>query len=200
MHPRRSRLVAVLVVGALTSAAGCSDDGRTLDPPTAPLPVTTIESTLPPEPTVPPPLGLIAPWPDGSVIPVRHTCDGEGVSPALTWTGVPPGTVELVVTVTDLDRAQYVHWFVDAIDVSRTGLAEAAAPDEAIERPNSSGGTTWEALCPPPGEQHRYQFTVHALNQQLELADDASAAEAISMLNLIAIDQGSITGTVARSD
>ncbi len=198
-------IVAVAIVALLLVGAGCSDDGRTLDPPTAPLPATTIPvaNTIPPEQTAaaaPAPLALIAPWPDGAVVPARYTCDGDGVSPALTWTGVPEGTAELAITVTDLDAGQYVHWFVDAIDASRTGLSEGLVPDEAIERSNSAGVPGWESLCPPAGAQHRYQFTVHALNQQLELADEASAAEAISVLNLIAIDQGSVTGTVARSE
>ena len=42
-------------------------------------------------------------------------------------------------------------------------------------------------------------FTLYALNQQLEAADDAPATEVVSMLNLTAIDQSSVSGTFARS-
>ena len=29
---------------------------------------------------------------DGADIPLRHTCDGDNLSPRLTWTDVPEGT------------------------------------------------------------------------------------------------------------
>lgn len=179
----------------------CRSDGRTLDPPTAPLPGTTVPaSTVPPEQPLFAPMTLVAPWPDGAIMPPRNTCDGEGLSPALTWSGVPDGTLELAITVTDLDDGQAVLWIVDALSPSRAGLTEGMVPEEGIERPNSAGVPAWQAPCPPAGENHRYQFTLHALNQQLEAADDASAAEVISLLNAIAIDQASITGTAARSE
>jgi phosphatidylethanolamine-binding protein (PEBP) family uncharacterized protein len=34
---------------------------------------------------------------DGGQLPVRFTCEGEGISPSLTWNGVPTGTQSLVV-------------------------------------------------------------------------------------------------------
>ena len=30
---------------------------------------------------------------DHAPMPERHTADGEGVSPEISWSGVPPGTV-----------------------------------------------------------------------------------------------------------
>ena len=32
----------------------------------------------------------------GGTLPARYTCDGEDLSPALTWSGVPDGTRSLV--------------------------------------------------------------------------------------------------------
>ena len=196
---RAHSLLATALIGLLVAA--CGDDGRTLDTPTAPLPVTTVPVvTLPPEVPAAAPLGLVAPWPDGAQIPARYVCDGDGVSPALTWSNIPFETSELAVTVTDLDAGQATLWIVYAITPDRTGLVEGVIPDGALEWVNTLGSTGWQPPCPPLGESHRYQFTVHALNQQLEVADDASAAEVIATLNLIAIDQASVTGTVVRSE
>ena len=53
--------------------------------------------------------------------------------------------------------------------------------------------------CPPIGDEHRYLFTVHALNQQLEPADGMSATEVIEILNLTSVDQSSVSGTYVRA-
>jgi Raf kinase inhibitor-like YbhB/YbcL family protein len=189
------------VIVALLAAACDTDDGRQLDDPTEPLPAPPVPaSTLPPEPTQPAALQLFMPWPDAADVPVRHTCEGEDIAPAMSWTDVPAGTVELAVTVTDLDAAGFVHWIVYGIPPDVTSLREGSLPDGVFEWPNSFGSSGYGGPCPPAGELHLYQFTVHALNQQLEAADDAPATEVISILNQIAIDQSSVAGAFVRSE
>ncbi|HEX5107919.1 MAG TPA: hypothetical protein VFV95_05715, partial [Vicinamibacterales bacterium] len=54
-----------------------------------------------------PPLTLTTPaFPDGGQIPVKHTQAGDQISPALTWTNVPPGTVSFVLHMRDPDVAR----------------------------------------------------------------------------------------------
>jgi len=36
-------------------------------------------------------------------IPTQHTCDGLNHSPALSWSGVPPGTKSLALNIDDPD-------------------------------------------------------------------------------------------------
>jgi Raf kinase inhibitor-like YbhB/YbcL family protein len=201
MRPARLLLSA----GALALAVGACDtnDGRQLADPEFGLPVTAPpETTVAPE-TVPPPpqppFQLVAPWQDGAPVPERHSCDGEDVAPALTWVNVPADTLELAITVTDPDAGGFVHWIVYGIDPSRTGVWEGELPPEALVWRNSFGNQQWNGPCPPPGPAHQYRFTVYALNQQLEVADDASAAEVISVLDLIAIGRASVTGTYERA-
>lgn len=196
-HRPRARSTAALALGIALIVNACADDrtGKTLDDPDFPLPVTTLVSTTLPPPTTPPAaLTLVAPWVEGAEIPDRYTCAGDGVSPALTWSNVPVGTIELAVTVVDLDAGPLVHWIVFAIGNGETGLVEGQLPAGAFEWPNSFGDAAWQALCTPSGETHRYQFTIHALNQQLEVADDASATEVLSIVNATSIDLSSISG------
>lgn len=193
-------IVAVIATVGVTACS--SGDGRTLDPPLFPPPASTTATVPPTEPTetAPQPLQLVAPWRDGATVPTRHTCDGEDISPALTWANVPVDTVELAVTVTDLDAPDFVHWIVWGIAPGVNGLVEGSVPDGASLWPNGSGTVDYVGPCPPDGEEHRYLFTVHALNQQLEPADEMSATEIIEILNVTSIAQSSVSGTFARSE
>lgn len=192
-------ILPMIIFAMIAGITGCSsDDGRTLDQPTEPLPVIVTTSTTGPAPAPLPPLKLVAPWLDGASIPVAHTCDGDDTSPALTFADVPPGAAELVVIVTDLDADGFIHWLLSGIDPAQPGLVEGEIPSGATEWNNSFGNLGWNGPCPPPGANHRYQFTVHALNQPLELADDAAATEAIAAINSTSIGQYSVSGVYLR--
>ena len=52
--------------------------------------------------------------------------------------------------------------------------------------------------CPPPGEVHRYIFTVHALPTMLEIDGSVSNALAGFMVNANSTDTASITAVYTR--
>lgn len=66
-------------------------------------------------------------------LPLRHTGDGDDVSPPLAWTGVPAGTKELVLICDDPDAETgvFTHWVVYGMPPDTTGLPEGI-PDDAI--------------------------------------------------------------------
>jgi Raf kinase inhibitor-like YbhB/YbcL family protein len=188
----------------------CNDDGREMRSPVLPPPPTTTAAptTMPPgeealvtapsTTTLPPSFQLVTAWPNGAAIPAHHTCDGPDVAPALSWTTVPIDAVELAITMVDLD-ASFVHWVMFGISPTRTALAEDERPPDAIEWTNDFGDVGYGGPCPPAGETHTYLFTVHALNQQVEAADDAEATEVVDLLNQTSILESSVSGTYARS-
>jgi Raf kinase inhibitor-like YbhB/YbcL family protein len=196
------RWLPVAAVVSVSISACDTGDGRTLDPPVFPPPATT----LPAEPvvsgveTVPAPMQLIAPWRDGAEIPVRYTCDGEDVSPALSWTNVPADAVELAITVTDLDAPEYVHWLVYGIAPDVAAVGEGAPPAGSSLWANGSGSVEYAGPCPPTGGQHRYRFTLHALNQQLEPGDETTALELIATIELLSTADSSVSGVYTRDD
>ena len=51
---------------------------------------------------------------DGENIPKKHTCDGEDVSPKLSWSDVPENTVSFAITCEDPDAPgkTFVHWVI----------------------------------------------------------------------------------------
>lgn len=113
----------------------------------------------------------------GEALPVSASCDGDGVSPALTWSGVPEGTSELALTVVDADNDRAVHWAVTAILPDVTGIPRGEVPVGAIEHRNTDGEVGWASVCPPDGETHTYELTLYALPEPLALDDAATGEE-----------------------
>lgn len=198
---RRLCLISLLLLAA------CGDrSGKTLDDPVFPLPATTVPTTVPAASTLPPepiesaaPLTMFAAWVDGSEIPERHTCVGDGISPALSWSGVPLGTVELALVVVDLDDGGSTKWIVAGIGAAETGMAEGQLPPTGFEWVNSSGSTAWVPPCPPSGSSQRYEFALYALNQQLEPADNAPATDVLELLDAITIARSFVSGVASTS-
>jgi Raf kinase inhibitor-like YbhB/YbcL family protein len=104
---------------------------------------------------------------EGDTVPVRFTCDGDGVSPPLSWSGVPEDSAELRISVRDPDapRGTFTHWLVNGIDPSSSGVDEGAVPAGGKVETNSFGEKGYGGPCPPRGGgPHRYVFTVEAID------------------------------------
>ena len=104
---------------------------------------------------------------EGDTVPVRFTCDGDDVSPPLDWSGVPEGTAELRLTLTDPDApgGTFTHWSVAGIDPSSSGVGEGSLPAGGTEQRNDFGSAAYGGPCPPRGRgPHRYVFTIDALD------------------------------------
>jgi Raf kinase inhibitor-like YbhB/YbcL family protein len=136
---------------------------------------------------------------DGQPIPRRHTCDGEDLSPPLTWTDVPEGTASLALIVDDPDapRGTFTHWLGWGLDRTAAGLGEGeAAPEEGR---NDFGETGYRGPCPPPGHgPHRYFFRLHALEQALGLSPSAGREELDAALAESSLATAELIGTYER--
>ena len=114
--------------------------------------------------------------PNGA-IPSRHTCEGEDLSPPLSWSGAPGGTRSFALVVDDPDapdpaapQRTWVHWVLFDIDASATSLAEGVKPNAlpvgTREGLNDWGRTGYGGPCPPVGK-HRYFHKLYALDTLL---------------------------------
>jgi Raf kinase inhibitor-like YbhB/YbcL family protein len=205
--------LAVVVAGAL---GGCdTGDGRALADPipgatAPPLPASSTTGTaaiLPPvgssEEGTPLLLGSEA-FSNSQPIPERYACTGDpaGTSPPLAWAGVPPGTVELAVTVVDVSTPeQFVHWVVAGLDPNLLGIDEGSVPEGAIEARNDSSEFGWFGPCPPAGETHTYLFTLFALTAASGVVEGSGGPEALAAIaatpGIAATLSGSFTGPPA---
>jgi Raf kinase inhibitor-like YbhB/YbcL family protein len=143
-------------------------------------------------------------WPDGGEIPARHVGGQTGLSPALSWSSVPLGTVEFVLIMTDPDTTvpigsatgDVLHWLVAKIPGTTTSLPEGAGSANSALLPV---GARQIAAYRGPGAPateplHHYTFTVYALNAPLELAPDANRAAVMAAMDGKVTARGIFTG------
>lgn len=109
-----------------------------------------------------------------SMIPKKYTCQGQDVSPPLSFTNVPEDTVTLALIIDDPDAPSGVfdHWIAWNIPGDKNGLAEGEAPK--MQGKNHFGETRYRGPCPPPGKPHHYRFKVYALDTTLDLKAGSS--------------------------
>src|SRR5688572_1977030 len=117
-------------------------------------------------------------------IPKKHTCQGDDISPALSWKNVPAGTKTLALIVDDPDapdpnapKMTWVHWVLFNIPPNVTALAEGATslPEGTKEGLNDWKPAGYRGPCPPIG-RHRYFHKVYALDVALDLTKPTKAA------------------------
>jgi Raf kinase inhibitor-like YbhB/YbcL family protein len=132
-------------------------------------------------------------------IPRRHTCEGDDVSPPLSWSDPPPGTRTLALIVDDPDApiGTFTHWLGWNIDPSAGALAEGeSAPAEGR---NDFGTGGWSGPCPPRGGgPHRYFFRLHALDTELDVGFRAGSEDLEEALGGHVLATAELIGTFER--
>lgn len=103
-------------------------------------------------------------------IPSKYTCDGENVSPPLSFLDVPDNIKSLVLIVDDPDAPSktWVHWTVFNIDPAVKEVTEDSVPQDGVEGMTDFGTRGYGGACPPSGT-HRYFFKLYALDTVLNL-------------------------------
>jgi hypothetical protein len=163
-----------------------------------------------------PPPGVVAPitvtstaFDQGQPIPIKHTRDGEDVSPALSWNGVPSGAKELVLICDDPNAPgpqPWVHWVIYKIPGDADGLPESVpgsevpgVPKGALQGENSWGRMGYNGPQPPRGDgPHHYFFKLYALDAPLDLKPGLDKDALLKAMEGHVIGQGELVGTYER--
>jgi len=140
----------------------------------------------------------------GRAIPSKYTCEGQDVSPPLTWTETPPGTKSLALIADDPDAPMgtWVHWVVYNLPPATRQLPEefptdGRLPDGTIQGKTDFGRTGYGGPCPPSGT-HRYFFHLFALDTTLTLPSASTAKQLKAAMQGHILAEAQLMGTYRR--
>src|SRR5262245_8475423 len=144
-----------------------------------------------------------------AAIPTRHTCEGQDVSPELTWSDAPPGTKSFVLIVDDPDapdpnapKTTWVHWVLYNLPPEARELAEGVASAE-LPPGTREGRNDWKRSgyggpCPPIG-RHRYFHKLYALDVPLPDLGTATKAQVEGAMKGHVLAQAELVGSYQKS-
>lgn len=135
---------------------------------------------------------------DGGMIPSSYTCDGEDVSPELSFTGVPKEAKSLALIIDDPDAPMGVwdHWIVFNISADVKGIKKGEQPKGVFGK--GSGGTlSYMGPCPPSGVHH-YIFSLYALDIELPLKEGAAKSKVLDAMEGHILERAQLIGRYGR--
>ena len=141
---------------------------------------------------------------DGDMIPEKHTCDGEDISPPLVWELVPQNVKSIALICDDPDApvGTWVHWVYYDIPSNTNGLPENITPQENPDNGGKQGTNDFRKIgyggpC-PPGGIHRYYFKIYALDAILNLPAGIDKEKLLKAMEGHIVGQAQLMGKYKR--
>ena len=124
---------------------------------------------------------------EGEVIPTTHECvnsgSGDDLSPPLSWTAGPDGTLSYAVVMRDTDFNDLVHWVIYDIPSSVNALPQGIPSGYMVTDPAGAKQAELQNVffgyfgpC-SPNSVNTYQWTVHAMGSDLLPGVDMNTTE-----------------------
>jgi Raf kinase inhibitor-like YbhB/YbcL family protein len=144
--------------------------------------------------------------PNGPIPPI-YTCDGNDLSPPLSWSGVPAGAKSLVLIVDDPDapdpaapQRTWVHWLLYNIPPDAAGLEQGARnlPPGTQQGINDWKRGDYGGPCPPIG-RHRYFFKLYALDTSLSGLTNPSKQQLLNAMEGHVLEKAELIGTYHKA-
>lgn len=141
---------------------------------------------------------------DGGGIPVKHTGEGDDLSPTLVWQDAPEGTKSFTVICHDPDAPLvqngtygFVHWVLYNLPASTTSLEEATRA--GTRGKNDFGRTGYGGPMPPEGHGvHRYYFWVLALDKATGLPEGLKLRDLLTQIEPHLLGMNRLVGIYQR--
>ena len=141
---------------------------------------------------------------EGGMIPKKHTCDAEDISPDLKWSGVPKEAKSLTLICDDPDApvGTWVHWVLFNIPADVTTLPAGVSPDAVLNNGAKHGKNDFRKLgyggpC-PPGGTHRYFFKIYALDTLPSLESGSNKSQLLAAMKGHILAEGQLMGKYKR--
>lgn len=140
----------------------------------------------------------------GGMIPRKFTCDGENISPELSWNNIPDSTKSLAIITEDPDAPMktWIHWVIFNIPPSIHKLPEHVPTLKKLESGALQGTNDFRNIgfggpCPPSGT-HRYFFKIYALDSMLSLKAGSTKPELEKAMKSHILAEGELMGRYTR--
>lgn len=141
---------------------------------------------------------------NGELMARRNSCDGDDISPPLSWRNLPSGvqSIALIVDDPDAPAGTWVHWLLFDLPADLNSLPEGLPKTENL----SSGGRQglndfrrfgYDGPCPPRGT-HRYFFKIFAVDSVLDLSGEVTKEKLLSALAGHVLATGQLIGRYRR--
>lgn len=143
---------------------------------------------------------------NGGEIPVRYTCQGDDISPPLSWSDIPEGTRSLVLIIQDPDAPDpaapertWVHWVLYNIPPTVNELPEGmpTLPESTLEGINDWERKGYGGPCPPVG-RHRYFHILYALDITVRELDYPDRQQLWQMIADNVLAEAQLVGTYKK--
>lgn len=143
----------------------------------------------------------------GEPIPARYTCEGDNISPALSWSDLPERAQSCVLIMHDPDAPRpggFTHWVVYNIPAKLRRLEENQPrrenlPSGGLQGRNDAGQLGYTGPCPPSGT-HRYFLRLFALDSVLALPPGATADRLMPAIAPHRLAEAELMGTYVRHE
>lgn len=135
----------------------------------------------------------------GEFIPKKYTCDGENISPPLTFKNIPAAAKTLVLILDDPDAPMgtFTHWVIFNINPQTREIKENRTPEKAEIGINDAGKYGYIGPCPPSGI-HRYHFKLYALDTFLNLPHGADREQVEKAMTEHVLGNGEMVKTYEK--
>jgi Raf kinase inhibitor-like YbhB/YbcL family protein len=141
---------------------------------------------------------------NGEPIPSMYACDGEDVSPPISWSGAPQQTRSYGLIVDDIDApmGKFAHWMIFNIPAAESSLEErvptlGTLSNGAIQGRNGFDKIGYAGPCPPSGT-HRYVFHLYALDTLLSVQAGFVEHDVLEAMKGHVLAEGELTGLYSR--
>lgn len=138
------------------------------------------------------------------MIPSKYSCDGEDISPPLSWPSVPERTqtIALIADDPDAPMGTFVHWVLFNLPADVQELPEDVPSEKKLDNGALQGTNDFKKIgyggpC-PPGGTHRYYFKIYALDTEIDLEAGATKKDLINAMEGHILAQGQLMGKYQR--
>ena len=112
---------------------------------------------------------------DGGTLPSTYSCDGDGISPPLSWSGAPSDTQEYALIMHHVPGEDDAHWYwiMYNLDdsVSELGAGESLG---TLGTNSVNSATEYAPPCSQGAGSKEYIFTLYALSGTPDVSDASS--------------------------